>query len=365
MPRQAATASPSSGTQKDRLIHDLGLGIQADEASSRILLQAFDIDNDVQLGRSSRAKPPQRTPFRQISNTLRTNSDTPAFISPRPSRNDPENSFFNPLRDKHFLNLSPTILRHLLRSPSPCADTHNACILSEFNDVGPCHKSMGDVFSSSAPSAGSSLKKSRLRRESSSVYPPTPPLTARIPNDLFMSTPDSFCVENTEVDSVPDITACLSSMTPYAECHPTNRFTPQHDATIPAARSFTLLSSATRLSLCVADEIRAGGETADERRAFLLSLLQSSSRLDESYPVISNNNKHTRPSTLLSPTQSPDHRRSHKPGRILQREFVALLEKRALEEERQAKELVKLAKRLEKLAVQRRQLAAVVLADTK
>ncbi|KAE9391622.1 hypothetical protein BT96DRAFT_1024008 [Gymnopus androsaceus JB14] len=344
--------SSDSVSSRQGVISELLRRIRADEASAKQLLQAFDVELEKTVLSA------HQTPFRSLTNSSHANSTqiptevTDALLPPSQS----ENPFLStPLRSKYFPKLSPSILRQLLRSPSPHVYTPDSSF-----EVG------NDVvdFSTSASlpsipslefSADRGIDSSCEKPQASGLaYPLTPPSSARIPGVESHETPARMLHSPFELDpvtdspglyiegiddSVPDIRACLSSMTPFAR---TNNFrhsvrqTPS--STIPATRTFTLISSATRHSQCVADEIRAAGETPDERRVFFIP---------------------------YKTARGTENHRSRKPGRIMDREFVELLEARAMEEEKDASELYMIAKRLEKLALQRRHLAAWMIKESK
>ncbi|KAJ3729061.1 hypothetical protein DFJ43DRAFT_1084563 [Lentinula guzmanii] len=221
---------------------------------------------------------------------------------------------------------------------------------------------------------------------SSLTYPLTPPLTARIPCtdshetpvrmlhsplDLDMASTSGLRIGGVDLNSVPDIRACLSSMTPFTanDTSQSERqklaFSVKSSASAPAARSVPVLSSATPNSDCSPDGL--GEETADERRTILASLLRDSAPIEKASPLPS-----VRTRALPSTSASPLARRlkvvrrtqGQKPGRVLQREFAELLEARAMEEEEQARELDRMAKRLQRLALQRRRLVALMIEQT-
>ncbi|KAJ4472278.1 hypothetical protein J3R30DRAFT_1062138 [Lentinula aciculospora] len=352
----------STTSSRLKLLHELLCGIQADEDSARTLLQAFDIDIKEECGLKgvNEASFPPQTPSHSVPdidtlntlyemNTPKQSTGFNSFLPPSHS----ENTFLaTPSRIKYFTKLSPSILRQLSRSPSP----NDYTLDGSFEAVS---------ASSSFPSI-STLEPSNvpelpceILQASRTNYPLTPPLTARIPCtdphethvrmlhsplDLDVVSTPGFHVENLTFDSVPDIRAYLSSVTP-----------------------FTASDSRHNKRQRLHDEIRAGGEN-------LASLLQvrDSSRVGEVFPSISvTSDSFDVPSTPVRPSfrnvkiVQKWPRGSINTGRVLQQEFVELLEARAMEEEKQAQELDLMAKKLERLAMQRRQLIALMIAQTK
>ncbi|KAJ3803102.1 hypothetical protein GGU11DRAFT_843597 [Lentinula aff. detonsa] len=368
-----------------QLLSEVSTGIQADENNVRTLLQAFDIYEDCEL--EDEASLNLLTPSCSVLDALNaptetnTHHNSSSLLPPTHS----ENPFLStPLRSKYFPRLSPSILRQLLRSPSPNLYTPS----SSFKAV----SSPTSISLSSIPSVDfSDVQKMsctilQANTASSLTYPLTPPLTARIPCtdshetpvrmlhsplDLDMASTPGLRIGGVDLNSVPDIRACLSSMTPFTanDTSQSERqklaFSVKSSATAPAARSVPLLSSATPNSDCSPDGL--GEETADERRTILASLLRDSAPIEKASPLPSVRTR-ALPSTSASPlARSLKVVRStqgQKPGRVLQREFAELLEARAMEEEEQARELDRMAKRLQRLALQRRRLVALMIEQT-
>ncbi|KAJ3909225.1 hypothetical protein F5879DRAFT_130034 [Lentinula edodes] len=362
-------SNSSITSSRQELLYELLSGIQADEDSARLLLQTYDIDEECDSEDEDAFTP--QTPLRPVEDLNpphETNApqDSAAFNSPlRPSHS--ENPFLStPLRVKYFPNLSPSILRQLLRSPSP----------NFYSPDGSFEAVSASPLSLSIPS---SLELQNVRKTScanpqaggpsSLIYPLTPPLTARIPctdshetpfrmlrSPLYLdvvSTP-GLHIEGVDLDSVPDIRACLSSMTPFTaiESHQNRR---QRQLFMNSAADPSAVFTTTPNSQCVIQGIRA--KTASGVKAVPLAETTASFGL---------------PSTPASPllqtsrtARISQNRRIPKPGRVLQREFVELLEARAMEEEKMAQVLDMMAKRLERLALQRRRLVALLIKETR
>ncbi|KAJ3931579.1 MAG: hypothetical protein NXY57DRAFT_206126 [Lentinula lateritia] len=356
-------------TSRQELLYELLSGIQADEDSARLLLQTFDIDEECDSEDEDAFTP--QTPLRPVKDLNpphETNApqNSAAFNSPlHPSHS--ENPFLStPLRVKYFPNLSPSILRQLLRSPSPnfysSDGSFEAVSASPLSLSIPGSLELQNVRKTSCanPQAG---------QPSSLIYPLTPPSTARIPctdshetpvrvlrSPLYLdvvSTP-GLHIEGVDLDSVPDIRACLSSMTPFTaiESHQNRR---QRQLFMNPAADPSAASTTTPNSQCVTQEIRA--ETASGVKAVPLAKTVASFGL---------------PSTPTSPLLQTSRTArisqnccTPKPGRVLQQEFVELLEARAMEEEKMAQVLDMMAKRLERLALQRRRLVALLIKETR
>lgn len=330
---------------RQEVMKDLLYGIRADEASTMQLLQAFD----VAYGASEfdeTVLPVHQTPFRPLTNTLHANPSIPrvtdSLLPPKRS----ENPYLStPLRAKYFPKLSPSILRHLLSSPSPYAYTSDTSFEVDNDD------SLDFSASASLPSIPSLelVEPCATGPQASGLaYPLTPPLTARIPcveqtpartqlhspfgfGSSATTNSRGFYVEGVD-NSVPDIKACLSSMTPFAH-----------------ANNFRLGNARRTSSHCIAEEIRAAGETPEERRFNLMSSLRDPSNRSV-------------PATPASPSRRGSRvQPSRKPREILEQEFAEILEARAIEEENDARELYMMAKRLERLALQRRHLATLMI----
>ncbi|KAJ3810505.1 hypothetical protein F5876DRAFT_65539 [Lentinula aff. lateritia] len=366
--RQSNSSITSS---RQELLYELLSGIQADEDSARLLLQTFDIDEDWDFEDEDAFTP--QTPLRPVKDLNpphETNApqDSAAFNLPlRPSHS--ENPFLStPLRVKYFPNLSPSILRQLLRSPSPnfysSDESFEAISASPLSLSVPSSLELQNIRNTSCanPQAGQS---------SSLIYPLTPPLTARIPctnshetpvrmlrSPLYLdvvSTP-GLHIEGVDLDSVPDIRACLSSMTPFTaiESHQSRR---KRQPFMNSAADFSALSTTTPNSQCVSKGIRADGETASGVKAVPLA------------ETIASFGPPSTPASPLLQTSSTariyQNRRTLKPGRVLQREFVELLEARAMEEEKMAQVLNMMTKRLERLVLQRRRLVALLIEETR
>ncbi|KAJ3875900.1 hypothetical protein F5051DRAFT_441988 [Lentinula edodes] len=361
-------SNSSITSSRQELLHKLLSGIQADEDSARLLLQTFDIDEECDYEDEDAFTP--QTPLRPVKDLNpphETNApqDSAAFNSPlRPSHS--ENPFLStPLRVKYFPNLSPSILRQLLRSPSPnfySSDGSFEASASPLSLSIPSSLELQNVRQTSCanPQAG---------QPSSLIYPLTPPLTARIPctdshdtpvrmlrSPLYLdvvSTP-GLHIEGVDLDSVPDIQACLSSMTPFTaiESHQNRR---QRQLFMNSAADPSVVSTTSPNSQRVIQEIRP--ETASGIKAVPLAKTTASFGLPS-----------TPSSPLLQTSRTArisQNRCTPKPGRVLQREFVELLEARAMEEEKMAQVLDMMAKRLERLALQRRRLVALLIKETR
>ncbi|KAJ4492955.1 hypothetical protein C8J55DRAFT_485697 [Lentinula edodes] len=364
-------SNSSITSSRQELLYELLSGIQADEDSARLLLRTFDIDEECDYEHEDAFTP--RTPLRPVKDLSpphETNApeDSAAFNSLlRPSHS--ENPFLStPLRVKYFPNLSPSILRQLLRSPSP----------NFYNPDGSFEAVSASPLSLAIPSSPelqnirkTSSANPQADQPSSLIYPLTPPLTARIPctdshetpvrmlrSPLYLDvvSPPGLDIEGVDLDSVPDTHACLSSMTPFTaiDSHQNGR---QTQLFMNSAADSSAVSTTTRNSEGVTQGIRADGETASGVNTVPLANTIASFGL---------------PSTPASPllrtsrtARISQNRRTPKPGRVLQREFVELLEARAMEEEKMAQVLDMMAKRLERLALQRRRLVALLVEETR
>ncbi|KAF5370070.1 hypothetical protein D9758_001248 [Tetrapyrgos nigripes] len=274
--------------------------------------------------------------------------DAPPFLKDTPSPKSKNAFLLTPLRLKYFPKLSPTILRSLLRSPSPRLPTPD------------------DSFSESTVS--SKLEPAfTCPVDSNPPFPPTPPMTDKLTcRSTFQSPVQRKLFDGLESPSIHDsldeldldTSSLLSSTLPRL---------PQPDDAVPIQPPFDLAFSfglsgsfqITTLSQCVADEIKAAGETPDERRRVLLSKLRSPPYSDSSSSrlVIS----HPAPCSLGPVIPDPVHSRLpvRNPG-VLEIEFAELLERRAAEEIDDASRLRDMAERLERLAQHRRQLSKLV-----
>ncbi|KAF9076399.1 hypothetical protein BDP27DRAFT_1357870 [Rhodocollybia butyracea] len=370
------TSASISGNRRD-LLNQLLRGIEADEASANSLLQAFDLDRDIEATLDKPTFSAHQTPLGPITNTLNTKPATTLirnakdFKSERSASSHYENTFLaTPLRVKYFSSLNPDILRQLLRTPSPHGNW----------EMGLGSDSASAYMRTSLPSIPSlefsTTRSSPPQTVAPLAYPLTPPSTARIPCHEtpvpVLRSPDAvnspgFRFQAVDIDSVPDIKACLSSMTPFATTTNQNKrqklpFSLSALPSSPVARP-THFSASQR----VADEIRVGEEILDEERAFFMSQLQDPPLVEETpVHVITRPMPDTPASPSLRPYKATRNvKKLRSTGRIMQREFAELLETRARQEEEYARELAVMANRLERLALQRRQLATLMINDTK
>ncbi|KAJ3723205.1 hypothetical protein C8R42DRAFT_720339 [Lentinula raphanica] len=379
----------SANPERRELLYEVSCAIQVEEESSRTLLQAFDIYEDYEQEEEGLLTPSASGPMSDVLNVPGEINSTPqnAVISslPLPSTH-PEHPFLStPLRSKYFSRLSPSILRQLLRTPSPNVYTPDSSFEVPSSPTLNSFSTVPSLDFSDAQAQESLCTESQVTQTAGSTmdyYPLTPPLTARIPSTdayetpvrmlhsplhLSMASTPSLRVEGSGIDSVPDIRACLSSLTP-STTHDSRQSKRQRLVSFDADSSFdTPVSPATQLlpPIVSNSENRARAENFDVRKASFVSTLPSQESsthgLEEvSLPVKARVLPSTPASPLIQNSQVMGNAKEQKSGRILQREFVELLESRAMEEEEEARELDALAKRLLKLASQRRRLVALM-----
>jgi len=204
------------------------------------------------------------------------------------------------------------------------------------------------------------------------LYPPTPPMTDKIAcrstfqspvytphtrtdRSLKLTSPNSivdnrFDSDNSLLSSSVDSLQSSLAQLAVTDDMPID-FYPSSPGDSSALFMFFPCASPSQ---CVADEIKAAGDTPDERQRVLMSLLRSPPHWDSSALKI------TIPSAVNTPHRAfPSSRVMRSPG-FLEIEFAELLEKRAAEEENDAIRLRAMAERLELLARRRRELSSMM-----
>ncbi|KAJ6539135.1 hypothetical protein B0H19DRAFT_1177325 [Mycena capillaripes] len=311
-----------------RLLADLNLALDDDEAAAEILLKAFDLSLDDYVSKPSRFDdihiPAQPGELTQVSLT-----DLPPSAS--------QNPFLStPLRLKHFSKLSPSILREILRSPSiRCDDSLDS--VPESNDL----SSFGSPLTTpqwrpnDSPHAANADSDLQSRQPS---LPLTPPPTGRIPFSTLPDDPVKLC----NVSDLP-IPRHIANAT-HTVFHTTQ----------PSLVSPSVVRNFQRVidEMKGVDSSQEATRINDEVSFLLLSSPDPSSPTGRIFGP--ENDTHD-----ISPLNAPPLAKDRTLG-TLEDEFMTLLQQRAMEEEADAKELRALASRLERIAKGRRHLATSI-----
>ncbi|KAJ7047582.1 hypothetical protein C8F04DRAFT_1247215 [Mycena alexandri] len=316
-----------------RLLTDLNLTLDDDEATAETLLKAFDLSLH-DCGSKPR--------FDDVSTQNERTQDSFTELPPPTSQNP---FLSTPMRLKHFSRLSPSILRDLLRSPSLrspslCDDSLDSAPNSnDFAYLGsPVRANV--VSLDRLPSFRNANAESDLQSRRPSL-PLTPPPSARIPF-LNQLSNHAFGKRWTLLLIELLLPVCFTAFR-------RQEIDPAAHAVFPAMQQPS--PSAFRNFQRVIDEMR-GVDSAQEVPRF-----------EENHSVLSLSSEPLSQTRAFEPTaNTPDIFHDSPPAMnrtlgTLEDEFVNLLQERAGEEEEDAKELRALADRLERIARGRRHLA--------
>ncbi|KDQ64791.1 hypothetical protein JAAARDRAFT_238052 [Jaapia argillacea MUCL 33604] len=417
---------PRSASRPE-LLHGLALDIRRGEESAETLFRAFDLSICDPVEGKSQAPPSIPTCISEMpgSGHHAELSRNPSTARETPYKVQKGSYLSTPLRKAYFPNLSPSILKILLRSPSihfPSPDHsfgdtsfESGAVEDSFTRVAQPRAST-PLFSKTIPSRQTVTQASPNMAQEDIEMPLTPPPSVRIPDSR--STP-AFPQELAKTGSTsPKLSSpvqqrsldlpsrhaldCSSFASP--PCHGERK---EPDAPVdlsteltalvtsetvnelegilqknPSLRLTLLEPSALRYSLRVIRELKGLQDNWEERRKDRMGASDDRCNTGEKRPCASPPFSSRIGSSQLSPETGfslpPNNETSYFDSSLnsstyplpilgdrsvtLQEEFAALLLAQAAEEERQAAELREIADRLLNMALTRRRLAGVTIA---